>query len=338
MSVRPTHVQQFVVLCLDRATGKTVWQKVAAEKFPHEGHHQTHGFASMSPTTDGRRLYVSFGSRGIYCLDLQGNIVWQRDVGEMRTRAGFGEATSPALWGDALVINWDHEGDSFIACLDANTGDETWRMPRDEPTTWNTPLILERNGVTQVIVNGTNRARSYDLATGKVIWECGGQKTNPIACPVATEDLAFCMTGYRGYALYAIPLDAQGDITDTDKVAWTRESGTPYVASPVLVDELLYFTRSRSSVITCVEAATGKEVYADQHLEGIGDLYASLAGADGRIYVVARSGAAAVLRHGPKLEVLATNTLGEGVDASPVLVGRELYLRGAENLYCIAED
>ena len=338
MSVRPTHVQQFVVLCLDRATGKVVWRKVATEQFPHEGHHRTHGFASMSPTTDGRRLFVSFGSRGIYCLDLKGNITWQYDPGDMRTRAGFGEATSPALHGDSLVVNWDHEGDSSIVCLDANTGKEKWRVPRDEPTTWNTPLILERKGVTQVIVNGTNRARSYDLATGQVIWECGGQKTNPIACPVATEDLVFCMTGYRGYALYAIPLDAQGDITGADKIAWTRDSSTPYVASPVLYDDLLYFTRSRSSVITCVEAATGKELYADQHLAGVGDLYASLGGADGKVYVVARSGVTAVLKHGPKLEVLATNALGEGVDASPVFVGRELFLRGAKHLYCIAED
>ncbi len=336
--IPPENLYGFIVLCLDRQTGKVLWKTVASEQQPHEGYHGHHGFASASAATNGESLFVSFGSRGIFCLDLDGNVKWERDLGDMKTRNGFGEGTSPAVHGDSLIINWDHEEASFITCLDTATGEDKWRVDRDEPTTWNTPLIVEHNGVTQVVVNGTNRARSYDLADGGLIWECGGQFTNPIACPVAKDGVVYCMTGYRGYALYAIPLDAKGDITDSDKIRWQHGGGTPYVASPLLYDGLLYTVKGRNGILSCFEAETGEELFAEQRLEAVSEIYSSIGGAAGKVYVTSRDGATVVIKHGPDLKILATNRLDEGVDASPVFIGNDLFLRGTKHLYCISEE
>ena len=131
----------------------------------------------------------------------------------MKIKIGFGEGISPVLHGDSVLVNWDHEGGSFIVRLDAATGEEKWRQARDEGTTWTTPLVVEAAGTTQVVVNGAKRSRSYDLATGKLLWECGGQVMNPIAMPVALDGTVYCMTGYKGYAVVAIRLDSKGDVT-----------------------------------------------------------------------------------------------------------------------------
>ncbi|HLF95288.1 MAG TPA: PQQ-binding-like beta-propeller repeat protein [Planctomycetota bacterium] len=331
----PTTVHRFEVLCLDRATGKTVWSRTAAEEVPHEGHHPSHGYASASPATDGKILIVSFGSRGIFAYDLEGNLKWKRDLGDMKIKVGFGEGISPVLHGGSVFVNWDHEGESFIACLDATTGEPKWRQARDEKTTWTTPFVVEHAGATQVVVNGTKRTRSYDPATGKLLWECGGQGMNAIPVPVAREGLVYCMTGYRGFSLLAIRLDSKGDVTDSAQVAWKRTDAAPYVASPLLAGDLLYFTKERQGFLSCVDAKTGEPKFGPERLPGIDTIYASLAGAAGKVYVVGRSGTTLVLKQGPTFEVLATNVLSEGIDASPVLVGKELYLRGSKSLYRI---
>ena len=330
-----TTIYEFVILCLDRETGETIWQKVANEEVPHEGHHPSHGYASASPTTDGQYLYASFGSRGIFCYDLDGNLNWKRDLGDMRTKIGFGEGTSPVIHSDSLIVNWDHEGDSYIACLDAKTGDEKWRVDRDEDTTWATPLVVEHSGATQVVTNARNRTRSYDLASGKLMWECGGQAGNPIPSPVTLDGMVYCMTGFRGFALHAIPLDTKGDITDSDEIAWRRDDAAPYVASPLLYDDLLYFTKERTGILFCVNAKNGEVHYANKRLPGINMLYASLVGAAGKIYIAGRDGTTVVLKHGREYEILGTNQLEEGIDASPVIVGTQLFLRGQKHLYCI---
>ena len=333
----PKTTFEFTLLCLDRQTGKTVWQRVARAQVPFSGHHPSHGFASSSAVTDGNRLYASFGSYGTYCYDLEGELLWQQDLGDMQTRAGFGEGTSPALHGESVVVNWDHEGESFIVCLNAASGEEIWRTPRDEQTTWATPLIVEHEGTVQVVTNASNRTRSYDLANGDLLWECGGQAGNPIPTPVANQGIVYCMTGFRGYAVYALPLAARGDITDSEQIIWKHNDNGPYVASPVLYENLLYFTKERRGILSCVRADTGEFLFQDQRLPGFEGLYASLSAAAGKIYIVSRNGTALVLKHGPQFEVLATNKLDEGIDASPVIVGKQLLLRGQEHLYAIAE-
>jgi len=335
----PTNYHQFVVLCLDRHTGRTMWEKVACEAVPHEGHHGTASFAPASPVTDGRRVYCSFGSRGIYCYDMNGNQQWSAPLTEMRIKMGFGEGSSPALHGDTLIVNCDHEGDSFIVALDAASGREKWRIPRDEETTWNTPLIAEHDGRAQVVVSGTKRVRSYDLATGELLWECGGQTDNVIPSPMQLDDLAICISGFRSYAAYAIPLDATGDVTDTDQIAWRHNEGTPYVSSAALVGERLYFTKDRAAILTCLNARTGDVIIDQKRLPALDDLYASPVAAAGRLYVTSRNGATVVLdATADEVNVLAENQLDETIDASPAIVGREIFVRGDKSLYCIAEQ
>ena len=333
----PTNVHLFVVMCLDRNSGKTLWEKTACEVIPHEGHHRTSSYASASPVTDGKNLYVSFGSRGIYSYDMNGNFRWKKELGTMRTRNGFGEGASPALFGDTLVVNWDQEDQSFIVALDTNTGDIRWKKDRDEASSWTTPFIVDQAGFVQVLVNGTNRIRSYDLASGKLIWECGGQVFNPVATPVVYGDLAIFMTGRRGYALQAISLLSRGDVTGTDKVVWSRDDGTPYVPSPVLVGEHLYFTKSNKAILTCVSAKTGESLYANQRISGLDMIYASHVAANGHVYLSDRGGNTVVLKDGPEMEIVATNTLGEAIDATPAIVGKDIFIRGDKHLFCIAE-
>ncbi len=183
-SPEPSEALQFTVLCLDRSTGKILWQKVARQEVPHEGRQDNNTFASASPVTDGSVVLAFFGSRGLHCYDFDGALKWKADFGQMKTRMGFGEGSSPALSGDTVVIYWDGEGDGdFIAALDKRTGKELWRTPRDEATGWSTPLIVDVAGRKQVVVNATKAVRSYDLATGQEIWSCSGQTANAIPSP-----------------------------------------------------------------------------------------------------------------------------------------------------------
>lgn len=334
----PTHFYQFVVLSFDRASGKLRWRQVAAEKVPHEGHHPTHTYAAGSPTTDGRHLYVSFGSFGIYCYDLKGKLVWQRDLGRLATRLGWGEAVTPVIHGSDLLLNWDQEENSTLICLDARTGKTKWRAQRNEKTSWNTPFVVEFKGQTQVIINGTGRARGYDLRTGKVLWECGGMTVNAIPSPIAAGGIAYCMSGYMGSLAVAVPLDSRGDVSAGDKVRWRLKKGTPYVPSPLLVGDRLYFTQANSAVLTVLDVKTGRPVIDREHLPELGSFYASPVAAAGRIYLVDRDGTTQVIRQSDRLEVLATNRLDDPIDASPAVVGRQLFLRGAKYLYCIENE
>jgi outer membrane protein assembly factor BamB len=334
---QPTNIYQFVVLAYDRHDGHEVWRTIVHEAVPHEAGHSTNSFASSSPITDGKHLFVSFGSQGVYCLDMNGKQIWSRDLGQMQTRNAFGEGGSPALHGDTLVVPWDHEGPSSLIALDARSGATKWRTDRDERTTWATPLIVEHAGKTQVVTNGTT-VRSYDLADGRLLWECGGQVTNPIPCPIRLADSVICMTGYQGNAIYAISLDATGDARDSDFVRWHSNDAAPYVASPTLYKGRLYFTKSRDGIMSSVIADSGEVGIPQTRIPEIRDMYASLVAAADRIYCTSREGVTTVIKHGDQFEVLSVNKLGEPVDASPAIVGNRMYIRGAEHLFCIGEQ
>ena len=331
----PANFYQFLVLCFDRATGKIRWQRTAAERVPHEGHHPTHSYAAGSPTTDGRFLYASFGSFGIYCYDLEGTPIWRRDLGRLNTRLGWGEAVTPVIHGDSLLLNWDQEADSSLYCLDAKTGKTKWKADRNEKTSWNTPLVVEQNGRTQVIVNGTERIRSHDLTTGKVLWECGGMTVNPIPSPVSAASAVYCMSGYKGSAAVAISLDAVGDITASAKVLWRYAKGTPYVPSPLLVGDRLYFTEANSALLTVLDTNSGKAILDRERLPNQTSFYSSPVAASGRVYLIDQEGTTLVLKQSDKLEVLGRNQLEDHFDATPALVGRQMFLRGEKFLYCL---
>ena len=333
---KPGEPYEFLVIALDRVTGALRWQKQACKEVPHEGHHLDHGFASASPVTDGQHLLVSFGSRGLYCYDLDGNLKWEKRFGQMKTRNSFGEGSSPALYGNTVIVLWDHEGDDFIVALDKTTGNELWRRPREEPTGWTTPFVVERNGRTEVMVNGTQRIRSYDLASGDLLWECSGMTANAIPSPVVGPELAYLTSGFRGSALLAIQLGAKGDLTGTPAVVWRREGGTPYVPSPLLYGELLYILAGNNATLTCLDAATGKVHFEGQKLPDMKGMYASPLGVAERVYLAGREGKTTVIRRATTLEILACNTLADRFDASPAVAGDALFLRGQRSVYCIA--
>jgi outer membrane protein assembly factor BamB len=337
-SEKPTEAWQFLLLCLDRETGQTLWQKIAREEVPHEGHHGSDGtFASSSPVTDGRLVFAYFGSRGLHAYDLQGSPKWSKDLGRMQIKNSFGEGSSPALFANTVVVNWDHEGEDFIAAFDAETGQERWRQPRDEDTSWATPFVVQHDGKAQVVISASRKVCSYDLATGKLLWECAGMTQNVIPTPVSGHGLLYAISGFRGSALLAIRLGRDGDVTGTDAIAWKHNKSTPYVPSPLLYDDKLYFLAGNNGVLSCFDAKAGRPLIDAERIEALRNVYASPVGVNGRVYLVGRDGAAVVIKSGDKLEILATNRLDECIDASPAVAGKDLFLRGRESLYCLAE-
>jgi len=331
---------RFVVRAINRKDGTTAWEHVVREEAPHEGTHREFGtMASPSAVTDGEHVVASFESRGIFAFDMSGALVWQNDLGDKRMRNEFGEGSSPALYKDRLIVVWDHQGESFIAALDKATGKELWRTARDEIDSWATPLVVEHGGRAQAITSGMNRVRAYDVQTGAILWETAGLTMNPIPSPVTDGNgLVFLTSGFRGNSLKAIRLDgAKGDITNTPNVVWTFDRDTPYVPSPLLYRGILYFLKSNNGLLSAFDAVTGDPHYQVHRLDAVPSVFASPVAASGRIYILGQEGTAVVLKHGPAVGVLATNTLDDRFDASPALVDREMYLRGYENLYCIAE-
>ena len=199
-----------------------MWHKTATTAKPHQGTHQTNGFASASPCTDGEHVYAHFGSRGIYCYKMNGDFVWKRDdFGKMDIRNSFGEGSSPTIADDKVIVPWDHEGGSKIFAFNKLTGKTVWETPRDESTCWATPLIVSDGGRKQVVMNGQKSARSYDLDSGKELWRCAGQTQRPCASPVAEKGLVFVGSGFKGAFMGAFRLNGKGDIKGTDKVVWT---------------------------------------------------------------------------------------------------------------------
>ena len=327
------------MLAINRRDGKILWQKSVHKKLPHEGGHYTGSLASNSAVTDGEHVFAFFGSHGLYCLDLNGEVKWQKQFGEMQTKHGHGESASPALYGDTLVVNWDHDGPCFVTAFDKRTGKQLWKVNRDEDTSWSSPIIIEHNDKPLLIVAGTNRVRGYDLPTGKVIWECGGMSSNIVATPVAAEGMLFAGSSYEKRSLLAIRLDrAKGNITGSDRVAWSRARGTPYVPSPLLYGDSLYFLTHYQGVLSRVNAQTGQDQPGQIRLGGLGDIYASPVAAGRRVYVTDLDGNTIVLSHEDKPRELALNRLNDAFAASAAIVGRELFLRGERHLYCIAED
>lgn len=335
--IQPDQSQQFTILAIWRETGKVAWQKVLREAVPHEGTHQTSTWASNSPLTDGKHIWAYFGSHGLYCLDMEGNLIWEKDLGDMQTRRAFGEGSSPALFGDTLVINWDHEGDSFIVALDKRTGEEVWRKDRDEITSWSTPLIVEHAGRNQVIVNATDRVRAYDLENGEVIWQAGGMTVNVIPTPVHLDGLVIATSGFRGNNLLAIRLaGARGEITGTDSIVWSLDRDTPYTPSPLLYGRQLYFLKTNDGILSSYDAKTGDKHFGPVRLDNVPNIYASPVGAGNRVYILGRDGGATVIENGKTFKIIAENQLDEGFDASPAIVDNEIYLRGRGHLYRIS--
>ncbi len=332
----PNTAYRFIALCLDRNTGREIWRRVAAEMIPHEGHHKDNNFASASPATDGEQLICWFGSAGLFSYDLNGELLWKRDLGKAHMGASLGEGTSPVLHDDHIVLVRDHQRQSYIETLDAKSGRTLWRRNRNEDNSWATPAIVKHSGVTQVIVSGSERIISYNLENGDIVWQCGGLTDNPIPNPIVDGDRVICMTGYKGHSALAIRLDSKGDVTGTGKVVWSRDRGTPYVPSPVLYDGLLFYNQSSQARWSCIDAKTGEPHVDRKPLPGLFGIYASPVAADGRVFVTDRNGTTLVLKRDKEFKILATNKLDDHFHASPALAGSQLFLRGRRFLYCLS--
>jgi outer membrane protein assembly factor BamB len=332
---QPEH--RFEVISLDRRTGKILWQRTATTAAPHEGFHSTYGsFASHSPVTDGKFVYASFGSRGMYVYDLKGTLVWKKDFGvQMRMKMAFGEGLGPVVADDKLLLVFDHEGDSFMVALDKATGKEIWRVARAEKTNWAAPLVVDFKERKQVVVAGTSKVRSYDLGTGALIWECAGLGANTIPHPVRQDDLVFVMSGYQNPKLMAIRLGREGDLTGTDAIVWSQTKANSYTASPVLFDNKLYVLTD-NGMLSCYNARTGEAYYQATRLPKTYSFKSSPVGASGKLYLATENEDVVVVKMGETFEVLATNTMpGETFIATPAIANGEIYLRSKTRMYCI---
>jgi outer membrane protein assembly factor BamB len=330
---------RFEVIAFDRATGKEAWRQVALTASPHEGYHQMYGsFASNSPTTDGERVYASFGSRGVYAYDMNGRPVWQKDFGlQMRMFMAFGEGVGPVLDDGRLILLFDHEGEGFVTMLDAATGRELWRTPRTEGTNWAAPLVVTHNGRKQVVVNSARKVRGYDFETGKPVWEAAGLGLNTIPRAVQHQDLVIVMSGFINQALLAIKLGREGDLTGTDAIAWTANRGLSYTASPVLHEGKLYFITD-TAMVSSLDAVTGAPAYQQVRLPKPYNIKASPVLAGGHLYFPTEEGDVVVAKAGPALDIVAINTLSDqSFIASPAVVGGDMYLRSRTHLFKISD-
>ncbi len=321
----------YQVLAINRRDGSIIWRRTARTEPPHESRHDTASWASPSPVTDGNYVIASFGSRGLYCYDMDGNLKWEKDFGDMRIRYQWGEGASPALADGRVIVAWDHTGRSFIAAFDVRTGNELWRTPRSDGTSWATPAVIEYNGTKQVVASSIRAVRSYGFNTGRELWRTRGMTPNPIPTPLEGNGIVYLTGGYRESVLLAVSLDKSGSIL------WEYNRDTPYVPTPALYGGILYFVKYNTNMITALDARTGSPHYARERLDGISGIYASPAAAAGRIYFAGRNGTTVVVEHGANFNVLTVNKLPDKFDASPAIAGDELFLRGHEWLWCVGE-
>jgi outer membrane protein assembly factor BamB len=320
------------LLAYRRSDGRLLWEAAAPMGRANSGGHYKNGHASATPATDGERVYVSFGARGLFAFDFNGKLVWQRDLGPMD--AYHGTAGSPLLLRDRIILYQDQYSDSFIAAFDTRTGRELWRTRRSANVGWGTPIAIRVAGREEVIVNSQQWVHSYDPASGKELWRCGGTTYEVIPTPVVGYGLVFCSSGRAGPTL-AIKPGGSGDVTRTH-LAWESPRGSPFVPSPILYGEQLYMVNDMASIVTSLAAQSGKVLWQGRlgvaQREGFS---ASPVAVDGKIFFTNDDGETFVLRAGAKFEILHVNRIGETTLASPALVDGRWYIRTNRNLYAI---
>ena len=265
--------------------------------------------------------------------------MWEKQLGTMHTKHGHGEGASPALKDETLVVNWDHEGESFLVAFDSTNGTERWRVPRNEVTSWSTPIMTTVDGKSQVIVCGTNKVRGYSLSSGDVIWECGGMSANIVATPVVGDGVLYVGSSYDKRILMAIRLsEAKGDITESNHILWTRTRGTPYVPSPLLYEGTLYFLTHYQNVLTRVTAETGVDAPGALRLGPLSNIYASPVAASGHVYITDLDGQTLVITNTEIPRVISVNPIGEPVSSSLVINASSLLIRGSTHLHCVSAE
>lgn len=323
----------FKVICVDSETGKILWEQVAFEGTPYDNRHRKSSYAASTPVTDGKLVYAYFGTEGLYAYDMKGKLAWKVDLGKLAT-VGMGTGTSPILYENLLIVQCDEDNGekSFVVALDKKTGKEVWRTPRKVQVSWATPVIVKTAKRAELITSGTETVVAYDPATGKELWRHKGVESNAIPSPVANNEMVFISAGFPAKVAMAINLGGSGDLADT--VAWKYAKGTAYVPSPILYGEYLYLTSDRG-VLTALDAKTGDVKYEGGRVPIPATFTASPVAFGGKILLTSEDGDTFMVKAGPKHEILATNSVGEPVYASPAIADGNIYIRGEKNIYAI---
>jgi outer membrane protein assembly factor BamB len=360
--VPPDTVYRWELHCLDVATGRTLWRRIAAEHKPTMGNHISNTYASETPVTDGRRVYAYFGMAGVIaCYDLSGEPVWQQDLGARRVFGSWGTSASPALDDERLFVQCDNDERSFVVALDTKSGNELWRVNRTERSTWGTPVVWHNTVGTELVLMGAKRIRSYDPATGQVLWElatqqdsnavrpgAGGGKPAAGGCkstPVATSEMIFVGMAPRERnqslgPMWAVKAGASGDIslksgaTSNAHISWSRTDAGPHFASAIVCNDLLFLCTPHGGELRCFDAKTGADVF-QQRLPGAGDFKASPWANDGQIFCLDENGKTFVVEAGRDFKLLGTNSLDELCWSSPAVAAGALLVRSVKHLYCI---
>jgi len=327
----------FKTLCLDRDTGKILWEKTSYEGTTYDYRHKRGNYAAPTPVTDGKYVWSYFGSEGVYCYDFDGKLFWKKNLGNIGTM-GMGVGTSPVLYENLLILLCDQEfvpKDSFITALDKKTGKEVWRVPRKIGVSWATPVIVRTPQRAELIVSGNEALISYDPATGKEIWRAAGLRSHAIATPVAGQGMVILSSGFPSKVVTAIKLGGTGDLEGTDKIAWRYNKGTAYVPSPIFYGDYVYLMND-GGILTCLNAKTGEVVYEGGCVPIATKFYgASPVAFDGKILLTSDDGDTFVIKAGPKHEVLGQNSIGEPCRTSIAIADGKLFIRGDKHLFCI---
>ncbi len=334
----------WTVHCLDLQSGTELWETEVCLGIPKVGRHRKNTYASETAVTDGEHVYAHVGDLGTWCLDFDGNVVWSKDWPPVRTRWGYGTASSPALHGGRLYIKNDNEDESYLLAMDKATGNEIWRVPRDESTTWSTPFVWESGKRTEVVTVGRNRVRSYDT-DGTLLWELGRLSSLAIPTPFAADGMLYITSGYMNSEdrpIYAIRPGASGDITlptertSNEYIAWSVPQGGPYHPSG-LVYRGHYYTLFDRGFLTCHDARTGEEIYGKQRISRESSNFTASPWAyNGKVFCLDEAGTTFVVQAGPEFRLLGSNELGEMCMATPAIVDDGLLIRTFAALYKIS--
>jgi len=335
-------VHRWQVFCLDKRTGKVIWERTAYEGVPKEKRHIKATYANATPATDGRIVAVLFGSQGLYAFNLDGKPLWKKDLGKLDAGAydvpsyEWGTASSPIIYKDIVIVQCDQQKGSFLLAVDARTGETVWRVERDELPSWGTPNVYTLGARAELVINASNFIRGYDPRTGQELWRLGGSSKITAPTPIFTKELIFVASGRRPEApIFAIRPGASGDITPgRDFVAWRKQQRGPYMPTPLVYGEFLY-TLGNAGVFDCYDWRTGEEIYRERIPHQGSGFSASPVAADGRIYVSGEDGDIFVIQAGRQFKLAATNPMGELLMATPALSGGMMLVRTERHLFAI---
>ena len=331
-------VHQWRIYCLDKKSGKILWSQTAYEGVPKEKRHIKATYANSTPATDGRHVVAFFGSQGLYGYGMDGERLWEKDLGHLDVGAynapdyEWGTASSPIIYKGLVIVQCDTQGDSFLLASDVRTGKTVWRTERDELPSWGTPTVYPGKELAELVTNGSTFIRAYDPANGKELWRLGGSSKITAPTPVFAGGLILVASGRRPEApIFAIRAGANGT------VAWQKTQRGPYMPTPIIYRGHMY-ALGNSGILDCYELETGKEIYRERIPHSGSGFSASPVAADGKLYLSSEDGDVFVVRAGVEFELISKNEIGELLMASPALSDGVMYLRGTDHLFAVSGE